>query len=188
MRLRFLFAALASLTLWAGAPASPALAQSAPQAGAQQARPQFQQVKLTADGAKSAIDAFLAVREKYGDDPFGGKKVTADQLKDSETGRGILDILAEHGYDDPDLWSRTIQSVGFAYGAAQDDNLADARKSLAEVENDKSIPDSVKKQMITMLKGIIPSENNMEVLKALQADPKYKTAMDSLYTPKTPQN
>lgn len=180
MRPRLILAALMSFTLWAGVPASTALAQTAPQAG-EPDLPKFEQVELTAGDAKRAIDSFIAVREEHGDDPFEGQKVTPEQLKDSETGRQILSVLEDHGFEDPAIWSRTVQSIGFAYGASLDDNLEEARKSLEEVENDESIPDSMKEQMVTMLKSIMPPEGNMEVIETLKADPDYSEKLASIF-------
>ncbi len=136
----------------------------------------IEQVELTEESAKGAVDAYAAIREKYGD------KV---QPKTSAEGyaaiEGVNAIVATHGFSNVDNWHKTLTSVALAYGFAKDGkSSADLDASLAKMRDNPQVPENLKQQMMAMVAGLRPSENNLTVIKALMADSSYASKLEAL--------
>lgn len=155
---------------------TPALAQNAgmpPGAAGSRAKiPVVPQTQLNETSAKGAVDAFLAIREKYGDDT---PKLQADRpaTQGYAALQGVEGIVGEHGFSNTDQWHTTLVSVALAYGFAKEGNADDMDKAIAEIKANPQVPDDLKQQMITMIAGVRPSENNLAVVKGLMGDSGY---------------
>jgi hypothetical protein len=129
-------------------------------------------VELTDDSAKNAIDAYLTLREKYGD-----KIPPANQAQAVTEGMtaaaDVNSVVTGKGFKDTADWQKAITSVVLAQGFLKKGDSADMDKKIAEMEANTQIPAAYKEQMLGMLKSMRPSENNMTVVKGLLADPDY---------------
>lgn len=134
--------------------------------------PKISTVELTDESAKNAIDAYLTLREKYGD-----KIPPASEAEAAKEGiaaaADVNSIVTGKGFKDTADWQKAITSVALAQGFAKQGNSADVDKKIAELEANSQIPAAYKQQMLGMLKSMRPSENNMKVVKGLLADPEY---------------
>lgn len=136
----------------------------------------IEQVELTEESAQGAVDAYAAIREKYGD------KV---QPKTTAEGYAALDgvnaIVGSHGFSNTADWHKALTSVALAYGFAKDGkSSADLDASLAKMRDNPQIPDNLKQQMMAMVAGLRPSENNLTVVKGLMADSSYASKLEAL--------
>ena len=134
------------------------------------------QVELTEESAKGAVDAYAAIREKYGD---------RVQPRTTAEGYAALDganaIVGSHGFNDTADWHKALTSVALAYGFAKDGkSAADVDASLAKMRDNPQIPDNLKKQMMAMIAGLRPSENNLTVVRSLMADSSYASKLETL--------
>lgn len=140
--------------------------------GAGAASPQVPQTELTEKSAKSAIDAYLAIKEKYGD-----KAPAVEAKRPTVEGyaalQGVEAIVGGHGFSDTGEWHTTLISVAMAYGFAKEGKGGEIDESIAKLKANPDIPESLKQQMIAMIAGVQPSDNNLTVVKALMGDSGY---------------
>jgi hypothetical protein len=134
--------------------------------------PKIPTVELTDQSAKNAIDAYLILREKYGDKVPPANQAqalthTAASLADLNT------VLTGAGFKTIEDWQKAITSVVLAQGFLKNGKGDDMDKKIAELEANTQIPAAYKEQMLGMLKSMRPSENNLTVVKSLLADPTY---------------
>ncbi len=143
--------------------------------------PDIPQTELSDETAKGAIDAYLAIKEKYGDDTpqpntRGGNAATAFSALD-----GVNAITNNFGFSDTGEWHKTLISVAMAYGFSKDSKTgADVDASLAKIKDNPQIPASLKEQMMAMITKMRPSENNLGVVQSLLASPDYKTKLETI--------
>lgn len=135
--------------------------------------PKIPSVELTDQSAKNAIDAYLILREKYGD-----KVPPANQAQGLADGTAALAdmnrILTEKGFKSAEDWQKAITSVVVAQGFLEGSEGSNMDEKIAELEANPQIPAAYKQQMLGMLKSMRPSENNLTVVEGLLADPTYR--------------
>ncbi len=136
------------------------------------AAPQLQQVELSEDSAKRAIDTYLTLRDKYGDKIPAPGKAQALQQGMSTAGE-VNTIITGNGFADTGDWHKTLTSVALAYGFVKEGKEADMDAKIAEMKANTQLPENIKTQMVQMMTALRPSENNMKVVKGLAADPAY---------------
>jgi hypothetical protein len=132
------------------------------------------QVELTEKSAKGAIDAYLAIKDKYGDE--------APEPKTTAEGYAALDgvnaIVAGQGFSNTGQWHTALTSVAIAYGFVKDGKTGDEiDASLAKIKDNPQIPENLKQQMIAMIAGVRPSQNNLAVVKSLMDDGSYASKL-----------
>lgn len=134
--------------------------------------PQVPQVELTDATARSAIDAYLDIDKKYGNQipELTGR---GSSLEAFSTLQGVESIVGGHGFADTSNWHKTLVSVAVAYGFAQEGRSAEVEKSVAKIKGNAEIPDSLKQKMIAMIEGVRPSDNNLTVVRALMKNDDY---------------
>ena len=166
------FAALVAATATAQIPGMPPGAMG----GAGQPAAQVPQVELTESSAKNAVDAYLAIKEKYGDEVPAptARKSAANGFT---TLQGVESIIGNHGFSDTGSWHSALISVVLAYGFNKEGNADDVDKSIAKIKDNADIPENLKQQMIAMIAGVRPSENNLSVVKALMTNEDYATKL-----------
>jgi hypothetical protein len=141
--------------------------------------PDIPTVELTEKSAKNAIDAYLLLREKYGD-----KLPPADEARAmAEGAKAMADmnaIVTEKGFKDAQEWQAAITSVAMASGFAEKGNAAEFDEKMAEMQANPHIPEAYKKQMMETMKKVRPSENNLKVVTAVRADPEYGKKIEEI--------
>lgn len=173
MRRRTLLLSIAALAF----AASLAIAQQPPiprqpSANMMGGMPKIPTVELTDQSAKNAIDAYLVLREKYGDKvpPANQQKALAEG---SAAWADINGVITEKGFKSPEEWQKTITGVALAQGFLEGGKADDMDKKIAELKANPQIPAAYKQQMLGVLESVRPSENNLSVVKGLLADPTY---------------
>ena len=137
------------------------------------------QTELTDKSAKGALDAYLAIKDKYGDAvPQTNSKMT--RLEAFEALEGVNSITSSNGFSDTEDWHKTLISVAMAYGFAKEGKTGDLDKSVAKIRESTQIPEQLKQQMIALIAGARPSENNLAVVKSLMADDVYKEKLERI--------
>ncbi len=135
--------------------------------------PHIPKTELTESSAKGAIDAYLAMKEKYGTDtPEPDMKGSAATAFTNLA--GVEQIIKGQGFSDTNEWHKTLVSVAMAYGFAKDGKQGEIDESIAKLKNNPQIPAAIKEQMLATMSGIRPSENNLAVVKALLGNSDYK--------------
>jgi hypothetical protein len=144
----------------------------APAGGMAGGIPKIPTVELTDESAKNAIDAYLTLREKYGE-----KIPPANQAQALKEGMASVEdvnaVVTGKGFGSTEDWQKAITSVALAQGFLKEGGTGDMDKKIAELEANPQIPAAYKQQMLGMLKGMRPSDNNLNVVKGLLADPTY---------------
>lgn len=141
--------------------------------------PKVEQTELTTSSAKGAVDAYLELKEKYGDEvpEANPKKSTLDGFATLD---GVTSILSEHGFSDLGNWHTTLVSVAMAYGFTKEGGREQMDESMAELKDNPQIPAALKQRLEGMMKGMRPSDNNMQVVQSLLGDPEYETKLEKI--------
>jgi hypothetical protein len=153
--------------------AAPSLVAAQPeQAPPPHGMPRLQQVELTDATAKAAIDSYVEIKKKYGDDALPTTKAGA-VAKGAEVKAGVTDIIDDAGFADVGTWSRTVMSVALAYGVIKEGGLEKLDASDAKIDANPQIPEQMKAQLKAMLASTRPSENNVKIVETLLEDADY---------------
>ena len=141
--------------------------------------PQIETVELTDRTARSAIDAYVEMKEKYGDEvsPPDSKKHTAEVYAAHD---GMVAIVNKHGFETPEQWHKTMVTVALGYGVQKEGKGKEIDESIAKLENNPQIPAAMKQQLLGMMKKVRPSENNEKVVSGLVAEEKYRKFLEAI--------
>jgi hypothetical protein len=129
---------------------------------------------LTVDAARRAIDAFVAVRDKYNNQGIEDYNSLEEFVAETEAGKRLEAEVMAHGFSDITDWNVTIMAVGFAHSAIVYDYATDLRQQIEAVRRDRSLDEVMRARLIAGLTGLMPSRNNRSVLQALLRDPIYR--------------
>lgn len=135
---------------------------------------------LTIDAAKRAIDAFVAVRDKYNNDGIENYNSLEAFVAETEAGKRLEAEIVAHGFSDITDWNMTIMAVGFAYSAIVYDYATDLRQQIKAVRNDRSLDEEMRTRLIAGLDALMPSRHNRTVLQTLLDDPIYRDKLKLL--------
>jgi len=131
----------------------------------------FKQVELDRSLAIRALDAYVALKGSVPADQFENLFDEGNEEKLVTLVPGFHKILVDNGFADEDRWIEALQSVVIAYEGLQDGTQEENQRALEDLKSDQSLPPEQKQQLILMLQSMIPSENNMSVVKGLMSDP-----------------
>lgn len=137
-------------------------------------------LELTVDSAKRAVDAFIAVRDKYPDEGLENYETLEDFVAETEAGKRLEAEVVEYGFADITDWNLTIMAVGFAYSAITYDYASDLRQQIEDVRKDRTLDQDMRERLIAGLTALMPSRNNRTVLQALLDDPIYRERLKLL--------
>ncbi|WP_038036753.1 hypothetical protein [Thermopetrobacter sp. TC1] len=134
--------------------------------------PNIAAVELDVEKAKKALDALAAVYGKYdeGIEEYPTLQEFADK---TEAGRKMQEEIRRFGFKDVAEWNLVIMNLGFAYSSVLAGSDEPILQQIRAVENNAHFPPERKKELVRMLKVLVPSPNNRKVVKALMADPVY---------------
>ncbi|MDH3741810.1 MAG: hypothetical protein OER56_09455 [Hyphomicrobiales bacterium] len=130
-------------------------------------------VELTIDLAKRALDALAEVRDKYNDQGIDEYETLEEFVRETEAGKRLEKDIRRFGFKDITDWNTSISSVGFAYGAATDNEEDDIRQQISEIQIDSQIDAETKQKMISSLEAMIASDNNKSIIRQLMQDEYY---------------
>ena len=142
------------------------------------------QMPLTLEKARNAVDSLLLLREKYKDYKFKGQSRgpmgVIEGMKNSKVRDQILADLKKYGFDSIEDWVASFVSVGLAVSYVQRNQDGKLEKKIEEIRKNPNIPDEVKQQLVNMLTALVPPKGNEEVARKLLADKDYAAKIAKL--------
>lgn len=144
--------------------------------------PEIKAVELTDQTAKSAIDTYMLLKDKYKDAKLEDYETLQEFVEKDPQGRAFEADVKAAGFADVEAWNQAITTVSTTYSNLINDQSDELRKQIAEIEQDNELAQDMKDRLLNSLKALIPSENNKKVVAALQSDPAYKDKLQQLET------
>jgi len=136
--------------------------------------------ELSLESARRAVDAFVAVRDRFTGDGIENYGSLEAFVAGTEAGRRLEAEIVAHGFSDITDWNLTIMAVGSAYSAMLYDYASDLRQQIEDVRGDRSLDEETRASLIAGLTALMPSRHNTAVLQALFDDPIYREKLKLL--------
>ncbi len=144
--------------------------------------PAVETEELTADMAKKALDAYVLVHDKYKDSPLENYDDLQGFVDKDPKGKDFETDVKSFGFKDVNDWNLAITTLSFAYTNVLDDQTADIKQQIDEVNADTEMAQDIKDRMIKSLKAMIPSDNNHKIVEDLMKDAAYSEKIKQLET------
>lgn len=137
--------------------------------------PQIQQVELTDETARNAIDSYLTLKEEFADEnmPNFDPNTPAAAYQGMSNYQQMQGVISQYGFSDFQDWYKSVTSVILAQAFLTEGNMSEYEESLAQLQNNPNIPEATKAQLLAMLQGMKPSDNNIAVVQTLMNDAEY---------------
>jgi hypothetical protein len=135
--------------------------------------PVVETVEMTLEKAKSGLDVYIMVREKYKDSPLENYENLQDFVDKDTQGKAFETDVKAAGFPNVTEWNTLVTTLSFAYDNSVVDDTAEIQKQIAELEADTEMAQDMRERMIKALRAMIPSDNNKKVVADLKADPAY---------------
>lgn len=132
--------------------------------------PSQQQVPLTEDSAKRAIDAFIKLKASYQDTDIAEYETLEEFVAQAKEGAALEADIKSFGFESVGEWNNTIMSVSFAYAAVASNQEQEILDELENLRNDGSLDAELKKSLIESLQSMLPSDGNKDVVRKLNED------------------
>ncbi len=142
--------------------------------------PALEQIELTLDIAKRAIDTFLQVGSKYDDKGLNDYPTLKEFVDKTDAGKQLQKEVQGNGFKDIVEWNTAIMNVSFAYSALHEDQKSDIKAQIAAVKESTKLTDDKKLRIIASLNALIPSKDNIKVLRELNELPEYSKKLEVL--------
>ncbi len=142
--------------------------------------PALERLQLTLDVAKRAIDAFADVGTRYDDKGLYNYPTLKEFVEKTAPGKQLEADVQKYGFKDIVEWNTAIMNVSFAFGSLLQDQEADIRHQIAAVKEDKSLSPDKKQRIIASLNALIPTKENVEIIKELKKIPAYQEKLNLL--------
>jgi hypothetical protein len=135
--------------------------------------PAVETEELTAEMARKALDAYVIVHEKYQDSPLENYDDLQAFVDKDPKGKDFEADVKGFGFKDVNDWNLAITTLSFTYTNVLDDQTADYKQQIEEVNADTEMAQDMKDRMVKSLKALIPSENNQKIVEDLIKDANY---------------
>ena len=142
--------------------------------------PILETIELTPDLARRAIDAYALVKDKYKDADLESYETLQDFVDQAADGKAFDADVKTFGYKTVNEWNVVITSISIAYTALADDPTADIKAQIEEIKIDTELAQDMKDRMVASLAATIPSENNLKIVRELNADAAYAAKLKLL--------
>ena len=142
--------------------------------------PALERIQLTIDIAKRAIDAFADIGARYDDKGLYDYPTLEEYVKKTEPGKQLEADVKKYGFADVVEWNTAIMNVSFAFGSLLNDQEADIRDQIESVRKDQSLSAEKKQRIIASLTALIPTKENIEIIRQLQKLPTYQEKLNLL--------
>ena len=142
--------------------------------------PAVETVELTEVTARKSLDAYVLVREKYKDAELENYENLQDFVDGNSLGKAFEADIKFFGFATVSDWNIAITMVGFAYSNIVQDQSADIRAQIAEIEVDTEMAQDMRDRMVAALKAMIPSDNNRKIVEDILKDPIYGEKLKQL--------
>lgn len=134
--------------------------------------PKTNQVELTEEMAENALLAFRDFKRKYKDaaPPDSDAKAYVRAMLASAD---MQATAKRYGFADTNDWYQTLFSFVMAHSVATEGDYDQLKRSIAGIQNNPDLPDSVKQQLAASLGAFLPPEGNVKLATAMAANPDY---------------
>lgn len=129
-----------------------------------------EQVPLTVDAAKRAIDAFIKLKSAYQDTDIAEYETLEQFVAEAKEGPALEADIKSFGFQSVGEWNNTIMSVSFAYAAVATTQEQEILQELESIRNDPSLEEELKRSLVQSLESMLPSSQNKDVVKKLNED------------------
>lgn len=144
--------------------------------------PDVQVEELTPDLAKKAVDGAQMVHDKYQDSPLEDYDNLQDFVDKDPKGKQFETDVKAMGFASVNDWNVAVTSVSIAYNNILDDQTADIKQQIQDVQKSTDMAQDMKDKTIKSLNASIPSENNTKIIQELMKDKKYGEEIKLLET------
>lgn len=142
--------------------------------------PEIKSVELTPQTAKSAIDTYLLLKDKYKDARLEDYETLQEFVDKDPQGKLFEADVKAAGFADVEVWNQTITTVSTTHANLLNDQSEEYRKQIDEIEKDNELAQDMKDRLINSLKALISSANNKTVVADLQKDSAYAEKLKQL--------
>jgi len=142
--------------------------------------PELVPITLTIDIAKRAIDGFVDVGTRYDDKGLYDYPTLEAFVEKTDAGKQLEADIKKYGFKNIIEWNIAIMNVSYAYGALLQDQEQDIRRQIESVKQDKTLTPEKKKHIITSLNALIPSKENVKLIRELNQIPVYQEKLNLL--------
>jgi hypothetical protein len=142
--------------------------------------PPVETIELTEDIAKRAVDAFVAVKDKYKDTALENYESLEQFVRETDAGKQFDADIKKFGFESVTAWNTAVTTVSFAYSAVAENQEQEIKKQIEDLKQDKEIQEPMKAKIINSLNAMLPSENNKAVIKKLMQDQGYAGKLKTL--------
>ena len=134
--------------------------------------PKVNQIDLTEKLAENALLAFRDFKRKYKDaaPPDSDAKAYVRAMLASAD---MQATAKSYGFADTNDWYQTLFSFVMAHSVATEGDYEQMKRSIAGIQNNPDLPDSVKQQLAASLGSFLPPEGNVKIATAMAANPDY---------------
>ena len=144
--------------------------------------PDVETEELTPDLAKKAIDGYQMVHDKYQDSPLEDYTDLQEFVDKDPKGKQFETDIKGFGFTSVNDWNLAVTSVSIAYNNILDDQTADIKQQIDDVQKSTDMAQDMKDRTIKSLKASIPSENNTKIVQELIVDKAYSVKIKLLET------
>ena len=139
-----------------------------------------EQVRLSEDSAKRALDGFILLKSKYQDTDIAEYETLEQFVAEAREGKALEADIKQAGFASVGEWNNTIMSVSFAYAAVSSTQEQEIRAEIDSIRKDEGLDPELKKSLIESLESMLPSEHNKQVVLKLNAQPDWAEKLKML--------
>ncbi len=144
--------------------------------------PEIKMVELTTETAQHAVDAYVLLKEKYKDAALENYDTLQDFVDKDTQGKAFEADVKAAGFATVDIWNQTVTTVSAAYANIMDDQSADIKSQIEDVNKDMEMAQDMKDRLVASLNSLIPTENNRGVVQGLIDNAAYTEKLKLLET------
>ena len=133
----------------------------------------IQTEELTPELARKALDGYAMVHEKYQDSPLEDYSDLQEFADKDPKGKQFEADIKAFGFSSVGDWNLAVTSVSVAYNNVLDDQTADIKQQIEDVQKSVDMAQDMKDKTIKSLQASIPSENNTKIIQDLIKDKAY---------------
>src|SRR5882724_5432438 len=115
--------------------------------------PDVQTEELTPDLAKKAIDGYVLVHDKYQDSPLEDYSDLQEFVDKDPKGKQFETDIKGFGFNSVDDWNLAVTSVSIAYNNVLDDQTADIKQQIEDVQKSNDMAQDMKDRTIKSLQA-----------------------------------
>ena len=142
----------------------------------------IQTEELTPELARKALDGYALVHDKYQDSPLEDYSDLQEFVDKDPKGKQFEADIKGFGFSSVNDWNLAVTSVSVAYNNVLDDQTADIKQQIEDVQKSVDMAQDMKEKTIKSLQASIPSENNTKIIQDLVKDTVYGEKIKLLET------